>query len=68
MVTPGPLPVAAASSPTWARALAGNANAADANAASATIVAMAERIFIKFTFLKIDPAWQRREHRGARSG
>jgi hypothetical protein len=22
---------------------------------------MAERTFIKFTFLKIDPAWQRRE-------
>ena len=29
--------------------------------ASASIATMAERTFIKFTFLKIDPAWQRRE-------
>ena len=28
--------------------------------ASASIASMAERTFIKFTFLKIDPAWQRR--------
>ena len=27
----------------------------------ASIATMAERTFIKFTFLKIDPAWQRRE-------
>ena len=29
--------------------------------ASASIASMAERTFVKFTFLKIDPAWQRRE-------
>jgi chlorite dismutase len=34
--------------------------AAASAAASARIVAMAERTFVKFTFLKIDPAWQRR--------
>ncbi len=40
-------------------AWAGVADAASPPA-SASIVAMAERTFIKFTFLKIDPAWQRR--------
>jgi chlorite dismutase len=37
------------------------AGAAGAAASSASIVAMAERTFVKFTFLKIDPAWQRRD-------
>ena len=37
-------------------------------ASAASIGTMAERTFVKFTFFKLDPAWQRRERGGAGAG
>ncbi len=73
-MTPGAIPGTAASIASTsvpggsiATVIRGSPAAADATPgntpirASASIATMAERTFIKFTFLKIDPAWQRRE-------
>lgn len=40
---------------------AAQASAPSAHAAATTLVAVPERTFVKFTFLKIDPAWRRRQ-------
>ena len=42
-------------------ALAPSASAPDAHASAASIAVMADRTFAKFTFFKLDPAWQRRD-------